>query len=238
MQYRKKLFWFILYSLILASCGPEEEVVKPKPEMSSIVDIEGNTYATVKIGSQWWMAEDLRSTKYNNGKAVTFINELDTASWANTLMPAYSNGLHGKLYNFHTIRNTDNIAPEGWHVATEVDWQTLETHLGMDNDDINQVNWRGSDQGDKLKQDYQTRSWRNFANVWGTNDSGFAALPCGCRLFDGRNCLPNSAEQGFWWTATATENEAWFRNLDYKKSKIFRYFADMNYGYAIRCVKD
>ncbi len=238
IYYIRKISIAFLLMIFFLSCGSEEEISKPKPEMSTVNDNEGNKYTTVKIGSQWWMAEDLKATKFRNGSSIKLLNEQDTSEWAITKLPAYTKGLIGNLYNFYSVSSLENIAPEGWHVASEEDWQKLETHLGMSNEDVLKVNWRGVNEGDKLKQDYQLRSWKNFTNVWGTNESGFAALPCGCRLFDGRNCLPNTSEQGFWWTSTSTENEAWFRNLDYKKSKIFRYFVSKNYGYAIRCVKD
>lgn len=234
----KKVAFSLLMITMIVACGAEEDVTKPKPEMGLVQDKEGHEYTTVKIGDQWWMAEDLKATKFRDGVDVKQITDLDTSEWANTTQPAFTKGQAGNLYNFYAISSTANIAPEGWHVATEADWQKLEIHLGMNSTDVTNVNWRGVDEGDKLKQDYQLRMWKNFTNVWGTNESGFAALPCGCRLFDGRNCFPNTAEQGFWWTSTTTENEAWFRNLDYKKSKILRYFASKNYGFAVRCVKD
>jgi uncharacterized protein (TIGR02145 family) len=238
INFIKRISISLILIILIFSCGNDEDIVSPKPEMGTVADSEGNAYITVKIGDQWWMAEDLRSSKFSNGNSVKYINELDTSEWANTKFPAYSKGIVGNLYNFYTVGSLDNIAPEGWHIATEADWQMLELYLGMSSDEVNKVNWRGSNEGDKLKQDYQFRSWKNFTNVWGTNQSGFAAMPCGCRLFDGRNCFPNTAEQGFWWTSTTSENEAWFRSLDYKKSKIFRYYAQKNYGYAIRCVKN
>jgi uncharacterized protein (TIGR02145 family) len=239
MSYKGIIKLTLLFGVFfLLGCDDKEDVVKVKPEMGTVSDNEGNNYMTVKIGNQWWMAEDLKSTKFRNGTPISFINELEVEKWSQSNTAAYTKGNISNLYNFYTVNSPENIAPEGWHVATDKDWQILESHLGMSNEEVIDINWRGIGVGDKLKQDYQLKSWTNFSNIWGTNESGFAALPCSCRLFDGRLCFPNSKEQGFWWTATTIDNEAYFRNLDYKKSEIFRYATNPKYGFAIRCVKD
>lgn len=238
--WNNNFFVFRLFILLIFfnGCSSEDDNKPLEFETGTVVDIEGNTYKTVKIGSQWWMQEDLKTTKFQNGLSVQHITDLDINEWASSTTPAYTVGKAGNLYNFYTVANIDKIAPAGWHVPTDEEWKKLEAELGMSNEEISKTSWRGKNEGDKLKQDYQLRAWKNFTNVWGTNESGFTALPCGCRLFDGRSCFPNTAEQGFWWTATSSENDAWFRNLDYKSSQIFRYVVNQKYGFAIRCVKD
>lgn len=232
------LFSVVILTFLFSGCDNEEENKPVVFETGNVIDSEGNNYKTVKIGSQWWMQEDLKSTKFRNGISIQQVSDLDVSEWAMKTSPAFTIGKVGNLYNFYSIAGLDNIAPEGWHVPSDEEWKILESELGMSNDELSKTSWRGTNEGDKLKEDYQLRMWKNFTKVWGTNESGFAALPCGCRLFDGRSCFPNTSEQGFWWSATSTENEAWFRNLDYKNSQIFRYVADQKYGFAIRCVKD
>ncbi len=231
------VFCLIIVVLFFDSCI--EKDTPPVVFMTSTVsDAEGNIYKTVKIGDQWWMQEDLKVTKFQNGTPIQLYNGFDKDNWSTTNKPGYSIGPTGFLYNFFAVNDVAKIAPVGWHVATDEEWQKMESYLGMQQVELRKVNWRGTNEGDKLKQSYQEADWVFYKDVWGTNESGFQALPCGCRLFDGRSCDPANQKQGFWWTATPSEKEAWYRNLDYKNSQIFRYFVDQNYGFAVRCVKD
>lgn len=223
--------------ICLTSCGDDEPNQKVY-ETGSVMDHEGNTYKTIKIGNQWWMQEDLKVTTLKNGDDIKFFGDFDGTLWENTQLPGYCKGETGYLYNFYSISNPIGIAPEGWRVPTDADWQKLESFLGMAQNELDQINWRGTEEGNKLKQDYQESGWIPFGNVWSENESGFTALACGCRLPDGKKCSPAPAKQGFWWTSSAFENKAWFRNLDYKKSGILRYFVDQNYGMGIRCIKN
>lgn len=233
-----RVLLFILCCTFTYSCiTPAEEEVKIF-EKDVVVDDEGNKYTTVKIGNQWWMAEDLKSTKFKDGTAIKFVDDPDTLGWETGDEPKYSRGKYGNFYNHAVITNASQIAPKGWHVPSDEEWKILESYLGITDKEINEIKWRGNKAGDKLKDDYQYKKWKYSENIWGNNESGFSAMPCGCRLFDGRQCYPNNTEQGYWWTSSKSESEAWFRYLDYKKSGIFRYVADQKYGFAIRCVKD
>jgi uncharacterized protein (TIGR02145 family) len=227
----------ILFTILfLYSCTDSDDVIK-KFETGTVSDIEGNQYITVKIGDQWWIQEDLKVTKLRTGQSIPFFGEFDNELWSKTELPGYCAGETGLLYNFYAVQS-NMIAPEGWHVATDEDWKKLESYLGMDSNELDGINWRGNGEGNKLKQDYQESGWLPYENNWSNNESGFNALACGCRLPDGRKCSPSPAKQGFWWSSSTFENKAWFRNLDYKKSGILRYFVDKNYGMSIRCVKD
>jgi uncharacterized protein (TIGR02145 family) len=222
----------------MQSCVNENEFQKPISvfETSMVQDKEGNVYNTIKIGNQWWMQEDLKATKFGDGTLITKIT--DASTWALTTKPAYMLGTVSFLYNHATVENADAIIPEGWHVATDEDFKKLEMELGMTPSVANQNFWRGDNIGTKLKEDYQKGEWTPYKDIWGDNQSGFKALPCGCILFDGRFCEPNNRNQGYWWTSTKSENGVWFRYLDYKSNDIFRYVVSEKYGMAIRCVKN
>lgn len=232
------LFHFVILSFTIMSCVNENEFQKPISifETSTIEDKQGNIYKTIKIGNQWWMQEDLNATEFAEGKPILKVS--DPSVWVNTATPAYMVGASCNLYNYATVEKAEDIVPDGWHVATDDDFKKLEMELGMSVDEVNKNLWRGQNTATKLKEDYQKGAWNYYKDVWGDNESGFTALPCGCILFDGRPCEPSNLSQGYWWTSTTSDNEAWFRYMDYKSNEIFRYVASKNYGMAIRCVKN
>ncbi len=236
-----KHFLLCLLSLSLFSSCEDDVVEEVRPTIDSIMDIEGNTYLTVKIGEQWWMAEDLKVKKYRNGDLIE--QAQSEAGWANTAagycLLENNPSAPGLLYSWEAVNHSSGLAPNGWHVATEADWQELEKHLGMSDEDVQKVNWRESGAcGDQLKVK-GPESWLSFENVWGNNKSGFTALTPACRLDNGSWASPGLGSCGYWWSATEKEhNTAYFRNLDYKKSGVFRYYISKKYGMAVRCVKN
>lgn len=239
----KRLIHFLVLSIFvgcISSC--EDEIIEEtKPQTDSIADIDGNVYTIVKIGDNWWMAEDLKVKKYRNGDLIE--ESESNASWAvsNAAYCLFDGNAQapGLLYNWEAVNHSSGLAPEGWHVATESEWQELERHLEMNAEDLEKYNWRESGNcGDKLKVK-GPQSWLGFDNVWGNNSSGFTALTTGCRLDNGNWSRPGLGSCGFWWTATEKEhNTAFFRNLDYKKSGVFRFHVNKRYGMAVRCVKN
>lgn len=139
-----------------------------------IIDVDGNGYNIVKIGSQVWMAENLRTTKLNDGSPIKIIKDQYT-NWPNTTVPAYAwydysiENLHpyGALYNWHTIEN-GKLCPVGWHVPTMEEWMTLKNELG------------GSEvAGGKLKEQ-GTAHWQS-PNKDATDEYGFGAVAGGNR---------------------------------------------------------
>ncbi len=235
---------FLLMAILLVtlqSCGDDGNAA-PMKETGVVTDHEGNEYKTIKIGNQWWMAEDLRVTTFASGDVIPLIT--DQEQWAMTSNAAcahYNNGAAGNalLYNFHVIGSGQTIAPQGWRVPSDEDWKVLEEYLGMSVAEINQTNWRGTDQGDQLKiETTTTEGWIRYDGVWGTNSSGFSATGGSCRVFNGAWGIPATRHSGYWWTSTAVNGYAWYRYLDYQKSGIFRYAAQPNYGFSIRCVKE
>ena len=242
----EKLIHSVLISCIflcLNSCKPEDA---PTPkETGTLTDIDGNTYRTVKIGNQWWMTDNLRVKHYNDNSPITefiFFSNPDTA-WANLTTEAYCNydnnydTLNGLLYNWFAVNDSSKLAPAGWHIPSDDEWKELELYLGMSATDADKLNWRGNNEGDKLKTEGPL-GWIFHENIWGTNESGFSALGSACCVFNGYFADPGLQATGFWWSSSTHENQAWYRYLDYKKSNVFRYYGPKTYGFSVRCVKD
>jgi uncharacterized protein (TIGR02145 family) len=193
----------------------------------TVTDIDGNVYQTVTIGTQEWMAENLKVTHYRNGDTIP--NETDGTTWYGLTTGAWcefnnstSNGAtYGKLYNWWATGNSRNIAPAGWHVPSDTEWQTLVDYLG------------GSTvAGGKLKE-AGTTHWLS-PNTGATNESGFSALPGGYRF---SNYYDMSVNAAFWSSAEGTSYSAWVRSLSYSVSGIGRSDYSKVFGFSVRCVR-
>jgi uncharacterized protein (TIGR02145 family) len=196
---------------------------------TTITDIDNNHYRIVQIGSQIWMAENLRTIRYNNGSAIPLVT--DVIEWMSITTPGfcwYNNDAatyytYGALYNWYTV-NTGNLAPDGWHVPTDAEWTTLTNYIGGE-----------SVAGGKLKEKGTTH-W-NWPNSLATNETGFTGLPGGYRIKEG--LFGELQSSGYWWSSTAIiPNVAWFRSLNYNFSYILISNYDENYGLSVRCVRD
>jgi uncharacterized protein (TIGR02145 family) len=199
----------------------------------TMTDQEGNTYKTITIGTQTWMAENLRVTKYRNGDPIP--NVKDNAAWIALTTGAYSNydnttdknkiATYGRLYNWFAVDDSRNLAPEGWHVATDEEWITLATFLGG-------INTAGS----KMKETGNTH-W-NSPNTDATNESGFSAVPLGLRRnTDG--VFNDQGVNGYWWSSTAYSTfYARSRNLVNNLPNFYRGSYYREGGFAVRLIKD
>ena len=195
------------------------------------VDIDGNEYATVIIGNQVWMSENLKVTKYRDGTAIP--TGLSNSEWENTTSGAYAvydnNETHadtyGYLYNWYAVDDSRNIAPDGWHVATDAEWTTLTDYLGGT-----------SVAGGKMKET-GTSHW-NSPNTGATNESGFTAFPGGYRN-DGDGNYGNIGSSGYFWSSSEIYSSlAWERLLNYNSSEVNRYYTNKEHGFSVRCVRD
>ena len=213
----------------------------PAPNCEPVTDIDGNVYRTVTIGTQVWMAENLKVTHYRNGDAIT--NVTDSATWAGLTTGAYCEydnnpnnvAVYGRLYNWYAVSDSRNIAPVGWHVPSDEEWKQLEMYIGMSQIQADAEHWRGTNEGGKLKESGTTH-WSS-PNTGATNESGFSALPVGFRFVDG-GYRELSMNVNF-WTSTAWDGSvAWHRFLYYINSDVYRGHDSYRYGFAIRCVKD
>jgi len=162
-----------------------------------LTDIDDNEYQTVKIGDQWWMAENLKTTRYRNGDAIPA--NLDNAQWQNTTSDAYAvyphgdvDGInseeemvdaYGKLYNWYAVDDERGLCPTGWHIPSDDEWKQLEMYLGMTREDADNPGSisRGIDEGGKMKSirtEPDTHPRWDSPNEGVTNESGFSGLPC------------------------------------------------------------
>jgi len=235
---RNLLFTF---SILFLSVGCKKESTEEKKilEYSTVTDIDGNVYRTVKIGDNWWMAENLKVSRFNDGSPLTLISIDDpNENWATSTLPSYSvinDSLFGFLYNGLVVQSEKQIAPVGWHIPSDTDWKQLEKELGMSESDINQLGWRGQSEAEQITSLYSA-GWPEGIYLFGNNKSGFNALPGGCRIQDGRTNINNNT--AFWWTSTADAEELYYRYIDAQESRIFRQHVYANYGMSIRCIKD
>ncbi len=210
---------------------------------TTLTDIDGNTYQTIQIGNQIWMAENLQVTHYRNGDAIP--NVTIASEWvyfSSAAYCAYDNNesnadTYGYLYNWYVVYDSRNIAPEGWHVPTDEEWKELEMYLGMSQSEADDTGWRGTI-GGKLRESGTTH-W-DSPNTGATNESGFSALPGGIRdYFDGSfNCMGYYAT---FWSATAVsaDYDAWYRGLDEDTTgNICRDYFCRRYGFSVRLVRD
>lgn len=195
-----------------------------------VTDFDGNEYHTVTIGSQVWLVENLKVTHYRNGDPIEMVSE--DAAWERLTSGAYCNynhseanaGIYGRLYNWFAVNDDRIIAMEGWHVASDDEWNTLSAYLGGN-----------SGAGNKLKE-AGTLHWRE-PNADATNETGFSALPGGHRNYGGGFDYLNWG--GGWWCSTDENgNDAVIRYMDYGAPDTWRYLEDKRYGRSVRCLKD
>ena len=196
----------------------------------TVTDVEGNVYKTITIGTQTWMAENLKTTKYRNGETIPNVSQ--DISWAALTTGAYCwykndaasyKPNFGALYNWYAVADSRNIAPVGWHVSTNADWSTLIAFLGVDS-------------GSLLKEKGITH-WIT-PNTTATNASGFTALPGGYRYqFDGS--FSSMDTNGLWWSKTSSDATfSWYSSLYYLYSTAASGTLNDKFGLSVRCVKD
>ena len=223
--------------MIISSCykaginSDISPIINPINVPDTVTDIDSNVYHTIIIGTQVWMVENLKTTKFRNGDPIP--NAIDSAQWNNITTGAYcifnnapnNNVGYGYFYNWHAVHDTRNIAPSGWHVATDDEWTYLINYLG------------GRDiAGGKLKEEGNAHWF--IPNTGATNSSGFTALPAGRRTNDGSYIERGSFS--YWWTSTEYSDNAgaWCRRTDYSNSTVQVMAELKSYGLSVRCVKD
>ena len=243
METRKNLLIYLLSTVLLLVIGCEatdssddNNNQNPPNETGTVTDVEGNVYKIVKIGDQWWMAENLKTTKYRNGDPIS--NVTDNSAWAALNTPAYCwyenntatyGTVYGALYNWFTVDAASNgnrsICPTGWHIPTEAEWTTLTTFLGG----LNVA-------GGKMKE-VGTSHWSS-PNTGASNTSDFTGLPGGFRSYvDGS--FQYLGNFGHWWSRTQGDGtQAWNIGLFYLDSSVNNSLSVKKLGFSIRCVKD
>jgi uncharacterized protein (TIGR02145 family) len=235
----KKIFLSILsfisilsFSIFTVACSDRGTATEPEDQPAdnnvvTVTDIDGNVYPTVKIGSQLWMAENLRVIHYRNGEAITSVKGGQV--WQLHLTEGYctygdsveNTATYGLLYNWHAVTDKRNLAPTGWHVPSDTEWQILIDFLGG-----------SSIAGGEMKD---SGGWFNNGN--GSNSSEFTALPGGICYSNGIfNGIGFSAS--FWSSTGYSSDGAWNRLLSYVSPGIGRDGGNKLDGISVRCVRD
>jgi uncharacterized protein (TIGR02145 family) len=214
---------------------PGISAANPTGVGQNITDAQGNSYAVVTIGTQTWMAENLRSTLYCNGDPIPQISNVD--NWNTATTPGYTtynsslynDTIFGKLYNWFAMSDARNICPCGWHVPTDQEFTTLTDFLGTEGVAGGKMKSTG------ILQD-ETGLW-DTANFGATNESGFTALPGGGRTSGGAYAnLYQSA-----WFGVGDEyspTQFWRRVLINFSSGVTRDTVNKKTGTSVRCVQD
>jgi len=223
----------------------------PDLTYGTMEDIDGNSYRTITIGNQNWMAENLKVTHYADGTPILFVTDdsewnsmEDTEKaycWYNN-MSEYGDTT-GALYNWGGAMNggdaagvVQGVCPEGWHMPGDEEWKELEMQLGMSQAAADAYDWRGTDEGGQLKEKGFSH-WGN-PNSGGANSSGFTALPGGFRSSTGT--FYGVGEYATYWTTSekSESDNIWYRVLNFKHSGVYRHYNLRNQGYSVRCVED
>lgn len=199
----------------------------------TVLDIEGNAYRTVKIGNQVWLAENLRSTRFQDGSTVKsgFIPKDNEANLLE----------YGRLYTWYDVADERNLCPVGWRVATDQDWKILERTMGMSEAQIDNFGWRGGEHnlGVQLKEAQQDGLLKKFEPEL-INKYRFSAKPAGVK-WNGLY-ITQGAYTEFWTANSASNREAIIRTLAYSwwnphKGEIRRATSSKDYMFSVRCVK-
>jgi uncharacterized protein (TIGR02145 family) len=255
--------WFVilfaLVSLAFASSSINHKAGNPlknaknksSANVTTVKDADGNVYHFVKIGTQIWTVENLRTTKFNDSTPIPYVTEF--SAWKVLTSPGYcwydnntkNAATYGALYNWYAV-NTRRLAPAGWHVPTDAEWETLQNYLIT-----NGYNWDETTIGNKIAKsmaantDWYTsptaeRAGAIETDLTANNRSGFSALPGGCRgptSIDGD--FLNVVYFGYWWSATESDqSEAYFRELNYVHDYLFKTINYKSGGFSVRLLKD
>jgi uncharacterized protein (TIGR02145 family) len=207
-------------------------------------DADNNHYAVVQIGSQYWMQENLKTTRYLDGSTIQ--NVPDSAMWAGITSGAWCDyhndpaegAYYGHLYNYFAIADSRKICPPGWHVSSNAEWNLMEKFL--DNTvDTTALMGTGMLIGRILKEGCETR-WQQLDSTAGWNSAGFTALCSNFRTANGGWSLaPDDNHDDSFWTATPyNENMAWNKSLRWCTSDIYNIFNFNRAGSSVRCIKD
>ena len=197
----------------------------------TVTDIDGNVYSTVVIGTQVWMVENLKATRYRNADLIQNITDstqwnmyLNTGAYCNYRNDISYANTYGHLYNWYAVNDSRNIAPAGWHVPSNVEWTTLTSFLGS------------NVAGGKLKE-AGTVHWAS-PNTGATNETGFTALPGGYRegFYGTFEWITNYLYS--WSSTEVDESNAWFGLMGYNFGDLSEGIYEKIFGFSVRCMKD
>ena len=223
-----KSFLLLLYFGLLLSCTKEDSSLNDIKD-PDLTDIDGNGYKAVNIGTQTWLQQNLNVSHYNNGDIIPQVtnatdwNNLKTGAWCYYENDANKGKTYGKLYNWYAVNDPRGLAPKGYKIPNEDDWDVLISYLGGE-----------SIAGGKMKS---TNLWHS-PNTGGTNNSGFSASPGGQYTYSAFSYV---GDDGFWWTATTVEGKDNYANsilLTFAHEKVQTFWDNKTDGLSVRCIKE
>lgn len=216
----------IFLTVLMFSCKKED----PMPaDPTSVADIDGNIYTVVKICDKFWMTANLKTTRYNDGTEIP--TNLTNTQWEATTAGAFAiydateanNALYGKLYNWFAA-SSGKLAPTGWHVATEAEWNELVTCLGG-----------SGGAGGKMKS--VSTLWE-APNTGASNSSGFSGLPAGFRGSSNGSYASKGTVANFWGSDQRNTTQGEYLQLSTSFASTSTNGATKQFGYSVRCVRD
>ncbi|MBO8093071.1 MAG: fibrobacter succinogenes major paralogous domain-containing protein [Prosthecochloris sp.] len=220
LYYRLFVSAFFLAFLFLVSL--------PATARATVRDVDGNVYRTVAINGLVWMAENLDVSRYRNGDPIYHARSMaewmqaardKQGAWCYYENNSGSGPVYGKLYNWYAVNDPRGLAPEGWRVPGDRDWESLANFFGG-----------------KVSAALQLKATSGWSGGGATNSSGFSALPGGYRRCDGRFMYQGTI--GLFWTSTKfVPGYAWFRNMNSRNAVLFRNDTNMGNGISVRCVR-
>jgi uncharacterized protein (TIGR02145 family) len=215
--------------------------------VTTATDIDGNVYNAVTIGTQTWLKENLKTTKYNDDSAIPYIT--DDTQWSNLTTGAYcwcdnsesNKGTYGALYNWYAV-NTEKLCPTGWHLPSDGEWTTMENYL-IDNG----YNYDGTVTGNKIAKTLATMTnWNSSSNTGAVGNTDYP----GKRNVTGFSALPGSSRYSYGTFGSISFYGSWWSSSEYSSSNaLYRFIhcdnSDLtstdNYkvsGFSVRCIKD
>jgi uncharacterized protein (TIGR02145 family) len=228
----------ILLIILVHSCETDDA--------NAMKDGDGNVYTSVKIGTQEWLTENLKTTRYLNGDLIgtTSPATLDISAEATPKYQWAPNGnesnvtTYGRLYTWYAVTDSRNVCPDGWHVPTDAEWTTLTDYLTN-----NGYGYEGIEED--IAKSMAARSGWSTSPVSGTigndqpnnNSCGFTALPCGHRDYIGE--FDDIGSWTGWWSSTEGDiNTGIRRQMLYSKSIVDVVSGSKLSGFSVRCIKD
>ena len=242
----------ITLSVILFGCSTQN----PNPNnntTSTVTDVDGNVYPTVQICNQVWTAKNLNVSHYRNGDVIPQVtdsatwNHLTTGAWCYYNHDPSMGAIYGKLYNWYAVNDPRGLAPAGWHVSSEQDWNSLLSCL----DPFSTIFCYDCEPSQKVgKLLKSTSGWAPSStgvNCNGTDSTGFSALPGG--LIEKGYYFPSNGVTGIWWCSTESHSSTQYDAISHELSNtylsnsscwdgIYRSTSIKRNGLSVRCVRD
>ena len=254
---KKNTIWIYLLMIIgtflLATNSCKKDNTTNNNNSNTVKDLDGNVYHTITIGTQTWMVENLKTTKFSDSTVIPHVTSM--TDWAALRTPGfctYNNttnadtiNTYGRLYNWYTV-NTGKLCPTGWHVPTDAEWTTLENYLIA-----NGYNYDGSTAGNMYAKALASATGWSLSTIAGAvgntdfsakrNASGFTAVAGGYRYYSesiyGNN--PNIGKNGYWWTSSEFSTAyAFYRSMYFDSDSVENGNYNKRFGLSVRCLKD